>query len=180
MTAKKWFRKRRWWLLAGLVVLVLAIAPPAWTLHSIFRGIRSGAPLHVHPVVALTYDDGPQMPETLELLDVLEKEAVPATFFQIGREIEMYPEVVQKVAAAGHEIGNHSYSHPKMVLRSPAFIESELVRTDQALIDLGIPKPKLMRPPFGSRLLILPWYLWRRKQSLILWAVDPKDFQKGI
>lgn len=180
MTTKKWFRKRRWWLLAGLVALVLAIAQPVWSLYSIARGIRSGAPLHVHPVVALTYDDGPRLPETLDLLAVLEKEEVPATFFQTGRDIEKYPDVVKKVAAAGHEIGNHSYSHQEMVWRSPAFIESELARTDQALVDLGIPKPKLMRPPFGKRLLILPWYLWLRRQSLILWAVDSSDYLDGI
>jgi len=66
-------------------------------------------------VVALTYDDGPSSPYTNQLLDILDRYQVKATFFEIGRKIEKHPEIVPMIVARGHELGNHSYSHTDMM-----------------------------------------------------------------
>src|ERR1017187_5356158 len=77
--------------------------------------------------IALTFDDGPSE-GTPAILDVLAEYRVPATFFQVGANVERLPEVARAVAAAGHAIGNHSYAHPLFCFRSPRFIEADLRR----------------------------------------------------
>src|SRR5687768_16415074 len=76
-------------------------------------------------VVALTFDDGPEPGQTEDVLAILSRERVLATFFLVGREIDRHPELARRIVAAGHEVGNHSYSHRRMVLHSPAFIREE-------------------------------------------------------
>ena len=100
--------------------------------------------------VALTFDDGPS-PDTLGILDVLRRENVKATFFLVGREVEKYPEITRKIAGEGHEIGNHSYSHPIYLFCSSNKTRRELRQT-QAIIKqtIGI-EPKISRPPCGVR-----------------------------
>lgn len=101
--------------------------------------------------IALTYDDGPNDPHTLRLLDVLAKHNVKATFFLIGRFVAQRPDIAQRIAAAGHAIGNHTYTHPKLVFASPARLKDELTRTQQALHDAVGAHSNLFRPPFGGR-----------------------------
>lgn len=83
--------------------------------------------------LALTYDDGPNDPDTLLLLDVLERHQVKATFFLIGRYVEKRPDIVRRIVDAGHEIGNHTYSHPNLALISQANQIEELSRYEAAL-----------------------------------------------
>jgi peptidoglycan/xylan/chitin deacetylase (PgdA/CDA1 family) len=87
--------------------------------RSVWRGPRDRRAL------ALTFDDGPGE-STPEILEILAEHAVPATFFQCGANVDRLPEIAFEVAARGHEIGNHSYSHPYLFLRSPGGIENEL------------------------------------------------------
>src|SRR4029077_13079541 len=84
-------------------------------------------------VLALTFDDGPREPDTRALLDVLDRERVRATFFMVGRAIERHPELAKDVVRRGHQVGNHSYSHARMVLVSTAFCREEITRTDALL-----------------------------------------------
>jgi peptidoglycan/xylan/chitin deacetylase (PgdA/CDA1 family) len=107
----------------------------------------SGDPRHI----ALTYDDGPNDPHTLRLLDVLAKHNVRATFFLIGRFVAQRPDVAQRIAAAGHAIGNHTYTHPKLVFATQAQLRDELTRCEQALTDAVGEHSNLFRPPFGGR-----------------------------
>jgi peptidoglycan-N-acetylglucosamine deacetylase len=101
--------------------------------------------------IALTYDDGPNDPHTLKLLDVLAKHSVRATFFMIGRYVQQRPEIARAVAQAGHVIGNHTFTHPLLIFKSEAETRKELVDCRQALQDAIGEHSKLFRPPFGGR-----------------------------
>jgi peptidoglycan/xylan/chitin deacetylase (PgdA/CDA1 family) len=101
--------------------------------------------------MALTYDDGPNDPHTLRLLDVLAKHQAKATFFLIGKYVRQQPEIARAIRDAGHGIGNHTDSHPNLVLVSASRLRQELEDCRKALEDaVGAPAP-LFRPPFGGR-----------------------------
>src|SRR5260370_1349342 len=101
--------------------------------------------------IALTYDDGPNDPHTLRLLDVLAKHSARATFFMIGRYVQERPEIARAVAQAGHVIRNHTFMHPLLIFESGARTRTQLVDRPQALEDaVGAPS-NLFRPPLGGR-----------------------------
>jgi peptidoglycan/xylan/chitin deacetylase (PgdA/CDA1 family) len=101
--------------------------------------------------LALTFDDGPNPAWTPRLLDILATHDVRATFFLVGRYAEAEPELVRRIAAAGHLIGNHSWSHPNLALAATLRITEELERTSEALEQItGVPV-RYFRPPFGGR-----------------------------
>jgi peptidoglycan-N-acetylglucosamine deacetylase len=127
-------------------------------------------------VIALTYDDGPHPTATSQLLDVLNRHQVKATFFVLGKQAEMYPDTIRHMVDRGHEVGNHSYSHPRMVWKTPAFLQAEIERTDRLLRSLGITGNILFRAPFGLKFAILPYVLKKLNKTNILWNVDPQDY----
>lgn len=101
--------------------------------------------------IALTYDDGPNDPHTLRLLDVLAKYEAKATFFLIGKYVRQRPEIARAIQAAGHEIGNHTYSHPNLIFVSASRLRQELEDCRKALEDGLGARTSLFRPPFGGR-----------------------------
>src|SRR4051812_33724847 len=101
--------------------------------------------------LALTYDDGPNDPHTLNLLDVLAKHDVKATFFLIGKHVAAKPDIARRIAAAGHVIGNHTYNHPNLAFCSEARIRQELSDCKKILQDTVGDHSTLFRPPFGAR-----------------------------
>src|SRR4051812_11081769 len=101
--------------------------------------------------LALTYDDGPNDPHTLHLLDVLAKHHVKATFFLIGKHVAAKPEIARRIAAAGHAIGNHTSTHPSLLFCGQDRIRRELSDCEKALSDAVGAPAKLFRPPFGAR-----------------------------
>jgi peptidoglycan/xylan/chitin deacetylase (PgdA/CDA1 family) len=101
--------------------------------------------------LALTYDDGPNDPHTLHLLEVLAKHNVHATFFMVGRYVEQRADIVREVARAGHIIGNHTFTHPLLTFKSAAEIRGELTTCHKALEDAIGEHSSLFRPPFGGR-----------------------------
>jgi peptidoglycan/xylan/chitin deacetylase (PgdA/CDA1 family) len=101
--------------------------------------------------IALTFDDGPNDPHTLKLLDVLAKHHVRATFFMIGRYVQQRPDVARAVAQAGHVIGNHTFTHPLLIFRSAAETRRQLIDCNKALEDALGARATLFRPPFGGR-----------------------------
>src|SRR5699024_8771262 len=109
-------------------------------------------------VVALTFDDGPGV-NTDKILDILRENDVKGTFYLTGDEIENSMTEGVKIVEAGHEIGNHSFSHKRMVLKSPSFIKDEIEKTDELIRQIGYEGDITFRPPYGKRLLILPHYL---------------------
>jgi peptidoglycan/xylan/chitin deacetylase (PgdA/CDA1 family) len=123
-------------------------------------------------MVALTFDDGPAPEAIDEVLQVLQSRGVPGTFFVNGTNLQRWPELGRRLVAAGHELGNHTYSHERMVLRSQEFIRSEVERTDALIRAAGQVGDIHFRPPFGWKLVGLPWYLWRTDRTTLTWDVD--------
>jgi peptidoglycan-N-acetylglucosamine deacetylase len=101
--------------------------------------------------LALTYDDGPNDPHTLRLLEVLAKHGVHATFFLIGRFVQQRPDITREIAKAGHTIGNHTFTHPLLIFESEAEIRRELSQCNAALREALDRQATIFRPPFGGR-----------------------------
>jgi peptidoglycan/xylan/chitin deacetylase (PgdA/CDA1 family) len=101
--------------------------------------------------IALTFDDGPNDPHTLKLLDVLAKHSVRATFFMIGRYVRERPDIARAVAQAGHVIGNHTFTHPLLIFKSVEETRRQLVDCRHTLTDAIGQHSNLFRPPFGGR-----------------------------
>jgi len=127
-------------------------------------------------VVALTFDDGPTPKATAELLAILAAENIHATFFVIGGDLEQHPEEGKKIVAAGHELGNHSYSHTRMILVTPAFVRREIESTDKLIRETGFQGPIHFRPPYGKKLFALPYYLSKTGRKTITWDVEPDSY----
>jgi len=101
------------------------------------------------PKIALTFDDGPNEPYTSEILDILKKYSIKATFFVLGKNVEHYPDTAKRIAEEGHVIGNHTYDHPFLLIQSTSHIKYEIEKTGQAIVKATHTKPYLFRPPYG-------------------------------
>ncbi len=123
-------------------------------------------------VVALTFDDGPSA-HAPEVLDMLAAAKVPATFYLNGADLDRYPAQGRAIAEAGHDIGNHTYTHRRMVLVSPTTVADEIERTDAAIARTGYQGPVTFRPPFCKKLWTLPRYLAEHDRVSITWDVEP-------
>ncbi|MGA9979960.1 MAG: polysaccharide deacetylase family protein [Candidatus Sulfotelmatobacter sp.] len=123
-----------------------SMAPTGQWYGRTFTGLARGT-----KQIALTYDDGPNDPHTLRLLEVLAKHNVKATFFMIGHYAQQRPELAREVAHAGHAIGNHTFTHPLLTFKSDAEIRRELSGCRAALSDAVGQHTNLFRPPFGGR-----------------------------
>jgi peptidoglycan-N-acetylglucosamine deacetylase len=126
--------------------------------------------------IAVTFDDGPSE-STPQILDILARHQAKATFFQCGRNVERLPEIALAVRQAGHEIGNHSHTHPLFCFRSASFIEEDLARAQEAIVSSTGTAPKLFRAPFGAR-----WFGFREAQRRldllgVTWTVIGYDWK---
>ena len=127
--------------------------------------------------VALTFDDGPS-PHTERLLDILAAEHVTATFFIIGSRVEERPQVVARIKAEGHEIGNHTWSHPQLSRVSADRAAEEYESTQQAIAGAtGGYRPTVMRPPFGAHDATSDAAAGQAGLSVIIWDVDTLDWK---
>ncbi len=173
----------RWGGLALLLCLLVAVAlneiskATCFTLtgHAICR-VETDQPL-----VALAFDDGPTELGVNAVLPVLKRYGARGTFFVIGDSFSppfgsIEGPLVRRIVADGHEVGNHSLSHRRMVLHSSAFYDREIRRTDAILRAAGAPKPTLFRPPYGKKLIGLPLAVERNGYKMIMWdSGDPPD-----
>jgi peptidoglycan/xylan/chitin deacetylase (PgdA/CDA1 family) len=127
--------------------------------------------------LALTFDDGPNDPHTLHLLDVLGEAGVRATFFCIGQYAARRPDVLRRMVRGGHVLGNHTFSHPNLLLASPLRLRAELRDCQRALSDAAGVEVRLFRPPFGAR---RPEVLRvaRDEEGLetVLWSLNARDY----
>src|ERR1700738_4248293 len=126
------------------------------------------------PYIAMTFDDGPSATLTPKLLDLLAAHHIKATFFVIGENVVQHPEIVARAAREGHEIGNHSWSHPNFGKMSDDAVRRELRRSEDAIKSATGTGPMLMRPPYGS--LTARQKRWIHEEfgyQTILWDVDP-------
>lgn len=129
--------------------------------------------------IAITFDDGPHPQNTPRLLDILRARNIKATFYVIGRSVDLYPQVVRRTVAEGHEVGNHSHTHRLMSKLGDAEVRSEMSRCRDAVARASGVQPRTMRPPYGG--------LLQRQRELvheefgyptILWSVDPLDWKR--
>ncbi|GAA1900493.1 polysaccharide deacetylase family protein [Streptomyces sodiiphilus] len=126
--------------------------------------------------IALTFDSSPGT-NTPELLDILRDEEVPATFFLLGRNrIEKYPDIVRRIADEGHEVANHTWTHPRLTEIEPDEIREELVRTQEAIAEITGEEPTLMRPPQGRTNDTVSEISRELGLAQILWSVTAKDY----
>lgn len=135
------------------------------------------SPMHTlsqsNNTIALTFDDGPSAERTPALLHLLQRYHVKATFFMLGENIEKHPDIARAVFQHGHLIGNHSYNHPRFIFTSPAFIRDQIVRTDRLIQATGQADVHYFRPPYSSKLIMLPWVLRSMQKVLVTGTYDP-------
>jgi len=136
---------------------------------SVWRGPRD------RPTIALTFDDGPSE-STPEILEILDRHKVSATFFQCGMNVERLPGIARSVAQAGHEIGNHTYSHPMLCFRSSGYMEDELSRTQDIIGSHTGAWPVWFRAPFGVRWFGLSGPLRKLHLTGVMWTVIGYDW----
>ncbi|MGE5554451.1 MAG: glycerol-3-phosphate acyltransferase [Betaproteobacteria bacterium] len=161
---------------AALLVLVVVVLN-----RYVYHGFETQAGAFRHgnphlPYIALTFDDGPDPRHTPEVLRILRKEEVPATFFLVGAHAQRYPDLVRQIQQGGHEIGSHTYSHRNLFLLNHAAVEQEVVRAEQVLQDITGDRPRLFRPPRGLYDGNLRRILADRRYTMVLWSVSSRDW----
>jgi peptidoglycan-N-acetylglucosamine deacetylase len=129
--------------------------------------------------IAITFDDGPHPQNTPRLLDILAQRNIKATFYVIGRSVDLHPGILRRTVAEGHEIGNHSHTHRLLSKLGDTEVRQEMQRCQDAIGRAAGVRPRTMRPPYGG-------LLQRQREMLhaefgyptILWSVDPLDWQR--
>ncbi len=130
-------------------------------------------------VLAMTFDDGPSPTLTPKLLDILKERNIKCTFFLIGQSAARHPDIVRRILAEGHEIGNHTYTHISLTSRSDAQIRTELQKSEDTILKIAGYRPRLIRPPYGAtNKRIDQWIYNDFGYSSILWSVDPQDWRR--
>ena len=137
--------------------------------------VQAPAPTTGNKVIALTFDDGPG-PYTAHLLDVLDQYGAKATFFLIGSKVSSQANVVRSIHARGHQLGNHSWSHPELPKLPVDQIAGEIDRTNDAIKQATGVTPAILRPPYGAVNGVVLEQLRLRGMSSILWSVDTRDW----
>lgn len=139
---------------------------------SISHGAKKAISCAVVPCLALTFDDGPSSTTTPTLLDVLAREHVHATFFVVGMRVHERTSILQRIHAEGHEIGNHSWSHANLTKLNPSQVHAEINTTQTAIMEAGVPAPRLLRPPYGAANAVVEM----QGLTIVRWNVDPEDW----
>jgi peptidoglycan-N-acetylglucosamine deacetylase len=140
-------------------------------------GIYTHVQTHA-PYLAMTFDDGPSAEYTPRLLDLLKARHIKATFFLVGKNVQAHPELVRRILAEGHEIGNHTWDHPQLSKLSDAQATDEIEKTQDAIRAACGVTPTLLRPPYGA--LNKPEHIWipqQLKLNVIYWTVDTEDWK---
>jgi peptidoglycan/xylan/chitin deacetylase (PgdA/CDA1 family) len=156
---------------AGALAYAVRFPSCSWLAPSVSHGTDT------RPAVALTFDDGPSE-STPELLEILARHRVGATFFQCGANVRRLPDVAREVSAAGHEIGNHTHSHALLALKPAGFIERELALAQEAIESATGIVPRYFRAPYGAR-----WFGLRAAQQRlglngVMWSTIALDWKR--
>jgi len=127
--------------------------------------------------IALTFDDGPYGTPTTEILDILKKEKINATFFVLGENVQKYPEITKQIILDGNVIGNHTYDHPKNLAKMPSKdFDLELSSTENLISSVDNVKPNLFRAPYGLTSPGMLKELKKDKYTLVGWSLDTQDW----
>jgi peptidoglycan-N-acetylglucosamine deacetylase len=176
-------RRMSWARPVGVLVTLALVCAGVWRLHKSrsfqLMGELVSSVTTADSVIALTFDDGPSPSHTPAVLSLLRREGVRATFFVVGSAVERQPQLARMIIEDGHELGNHSYSHRPMVLMRQGTIRVEVERTDSLIRAAGSRGPIHFRPPYGKRLLGLPWYLSRTGRTTVLWSLEPDTWHEA-
>ena len=128
-------------------------------------------------VVALTFDDGPWNEEyTSQVLGMLEEHDVTGTFFLNGLGIQQNRQAALDIVNAGHQIGNHSYSHKRMMFIGLDEVKQEIDSTTALIREIGFDGEIYFRPPYGKKLFVLPYYLNSEGIETITWDIEPESY----
>jgi len=131
-------------------------------------------------LVALTFDDGPYGEATNQILDILKKEQVHATFFLLGLNVEKYPEITKRIVNEGHVIGNHSYSHSGLLSQMPpAEFQADVTHAENVIVSATGLHPRYYRPPFHSHTPGMDQQLKDMGYVLVLWDAGTRDYDEG-
>jgi peptidoglycan/xylan/chitin deacetylase (PgdA/CDA1 family) len=131
------------------------------------------------PYIAITFDDGPHPTNTPRLLNILAERNIKATFFVVGQLAKEYPQIIRRILAEGHEIANHTMTHPTLTRISDDRIRRELGDTHKAMVDIAGYHMRLFRPPGGAtNARLKEWFHNEYGYSTILWTVDPQDWKR--
>jgi peptidoglycan-N-acetylglucosamine deacetylase len=149
----------------------------AWAPHLLTPLCVWRAPRGAGRRMALTFDDGPDPTFTPQVLELLAARRVRATFFLVGERAARAPDVVRAIAAAGHEVGSHGWSHRSLWLCGPARTDQELGRTRATLGELTGRAPALFRPPWGMVNAALFPALRRHGQRCVFWSIQPEGLR---
>jgi len=175
---------RRPWRPALILAIVTIITGTYLTLSAVlptssFYGpIIYQGPQTTDKVVALTFDDGPNPPYTLQLLDVLTKYNVKATFFLIGQNAEKYPETAKIISQKGHLLGTHTYTHTDLLKTAETQIVKELSKSADIIENVTGTRPKFLRPPHGFRDSLVLQLAKEQKLDIVQWSVMAEDWKK--
>ncbi|MDR3559924.1 MAG: polysaccharide deacetylase family protein [Negativicutes bacterium] len=177
-----YFRMLRRPMRLGLYLAVLGIlAGFIFTLKAVLPGDPFYGPVFsesktTQKVVALTFDDGPYPPYTGQVLDVLKEFQVPATFFIIGQNAEKHPELVRRIVAEGHQIGNHTYNHLDLLKADRQAIAEQIDRTNKIIGTISGQTPRVVRPPHGFRDAVVIDVMAERGLKVVEWSVSSRDW----
>jgi len=159
--------------------LPFLLAPPlgyvgyAWGAHLLTLGCAWRGP-RSRRQIALSFDDGPDPEFTPRVLGLLERAGVRGTFFLLGERAARAPDVVRALAAAGHEVGNHTWSHRNLWTCGPRRTESEIRRAHELLAELAGRPPALFRPPWGAVNVAMFGVLRRLHARCVFWSIQPE------
>ncbi len=155
--------------LASVLILTVTVAAYKRECGDVYRGSGAG-------VIALTFDDGPDEEMTDEILAILQKYNVKATFFMIGKNVRLYPDVAARVINSGHEVGNHTFSHEYMTNSPIEAIEKEISLANDAIFGAAEYEPHFLRPPGGIYDANVISAAEKRDLIIAMWSVDTHDW----
>lgn len=159
-------------LCATLLILARTTVPSTSAQVQVYRSVKTNTKR-----IAITFDDGPHPYLTESILKTLDKYDVKATFFMVGVNVVNYPDAARAVIAAGHEVGNHTFSHEHMTRLSEAQVQRELGLCEDALEELCEYRPHLFRPPEGAVNTYIEHCTERNDYTMILWSLDTRDWE---
>jgi len=126
--------------------------------------------------VALTFDDGPEEEWTPQILDILKQKNVKATFFVIGKQAQKYPEMLRRINADGHVIGDHTFDHINLTTLNVQQVDQEIEQCADLIHEIIGKTPRLVRPPFGFHDATVDNVVYSKDRIIVLWSLDTKDW----
>lgn len=155
----------------GFVLTINAVLPDNHFYGKVFAELPTDQKL-----VALTFDDGPYPPYTNQILDILKEYEVPATFFVIGKNAAKHPELITRILAEGHQLGNHTYNHIDLLKADRKTITDEVIQTNRVIEKISGQKTTIVRVPHGFRDPVVMDVMAEQKLQVVGWSVMARDW----